>query len=395
MSRRSPGRPPSSSKPAARRPRGRRKAGFPPNVGTLFAGIHPGFEEVLAEELRALGLRPRRLDGGCEVPASPAALDALVHGSWVAGRARVQVGGAQAVNLATLADSVRKLPWRAFLVPRQPVEVEVVSTGSRLRRKDAVARKVEHAIADALRGPREVTGPPPRRPGLVHVRIVGDRAQLSLDAVGDRLHRRGWRKATGGAPVRENLASAVLRLAGWTPGETLVDPFCGSGTFGIEAARWATGRTPRLDRDGAWSDWPCLRGHRPAIPSGPGSVLAGIHVSDRADGALRATEANARRGQVLDRLRLGQVAFEDLQPPGPSGLLVANPPYGRRLGAEAGRGAWNRWGQVLQDRWGGWRVAVLAPDPDAVQRLGSGLRVATTFRHGGQPVVVAVGTLGG
>lgn len=346
--------------------------------------IHPGFEDLLVEELAELGV-PAKVDvGGVVFPASPANLVRVHAGSFLAGKVLVRMGSFKATSLAELAAGVAGQPWRAVGLSRQEVKVEVTATRSRLRFRDSMEAKVAHAVQDALRG----TGRPGLRPSEtpigVHVRIVEDRVQLSVDASGDRLHRRGWREATAKAPIRENLAAAILRAAAYRPGETLIDPFCGAGTFPIEAARRALGRTPRMGWHYPCDTWPGV-GRVPTAPPRPKVAPGLILGSDRDEGAVRASRDNARRAEVSEHVHFNHVPFEDrLPPPGAPGLLVGNLPWGLRVAesAELTR-LYSRWGEALRTRWSGWRAAFLVSDARMLGRLHPQATVVRTFEDGG------------
>lgn len=360
---------------------------------TLFVQITPGLEAALADELAELGLRPRVEVGGVEVKGGVDALYAIhLHGR-IGARVLVRVGRFGATNLEQLARNVRQVPWARWVHPRQPLDVRVAAHGSRLRHRSTVARKVEFAIQDALRGPRLSSGRPPREAATVFVRIEADRVELSVDASGELLHRRGWRLATAKAPMRENLAAAVLRLAGWQPGEPLVDPMCGSGTFPIEAATIVLGLPPGARRSFAFERWPthdpraweAFRRKRPGVLD-PSTPIVG---ADRDAGAIEAAQGNAQRARVDRRIRLERCAFRDLQSPAPAGLVVANPPYGKRIG-EVGASL-EELGRVLSAKWAGWRFALVVPEQGPTRRLGLPTEVVARFSNGGVPVALVVG----
>lgn len=364
---------------------------------TIFVQGVPGLEPALADELAELGLRGRIEVGGVELPADARAMWAVHLHSRLAGRVWVRVARFGATQLEQLAAGVRRAPWSRWAHPRQPVEVRVASSGSRLRHREAIEKKVAHAIADALRGPRLPTGRPPREPVGVLVRIVDDRVEVSVDASGDLLHRRGWRQATAKAPLRENLAAAVLRLVGWAPGEALVDPMCGSGTFPIEAATIAMGLPPGGARGFAFERWPshdaaawaAFQRRRPAVLDTSAPIVG----TDRDPGAVEAARGNARRARVADRVVLRAVDFRDLEPPAPTGLLVANPPYGERVSGAAP--VFAELGRTLRARWAGWRFALLVPDRGLLGRLRLPTRELARFRNGGIPVALVAGEVEG
>lgn len=353
--------------------------------------VHPGLEKLLATELAELDVDCEVEEGGVIIPATQRALARVHTGSRIAGRVLVRVGEFHATNLEELAARVRQLPWRAVGESGQPVEVEASCSASRLRFREVVAEKTRLAVIDALRGPRLSVLPPSKTPIGVHVRIVEDVATVSVDASGERLHLRGWREATAKAPLRENLAAAVLRSAGWRPGMPLVDPMCGAGTFPIEAARQAAGLSPRI----GWT-YPCARwsDRNPAAWAEaeraiPAAVSTPILAADRDAGAVRATTANAQRAKV--NIKVLNSPLEELEAPSAKGLLIANLPYGQRV-AEGGDldAMYARWGHVLRERWSGWRCAFLAADPRKLGRLDRRIEIVLRFENGGTPVVVGV-----
>jgi putative N6-adenine-specific DNA methylase len=356
-----------------------------------FAVAPPGLEGVVREELALLGAQGEVEPGGVSFACDRALLYRVHLHARTPARVWVRLGSFPATTLEALAAGVRRLPWATYVWPRQPIEVRAASHRSRLRHKEAVASKVELAIADALRGPRRTDGArPSKEPIDVLVRIEDDEAEISVDASGELLHRRGWRKDAGEAPLRENLAAACLWLADWAPGEALVDPMCGSGTFVIEAATLARGLPPGRDRTFAFERWPSheagrwstIRSERGAAPVP--TVIAG---SDRDEGAIRAARANARRAGVTPELVVASVS--ELVPPAPTGLVIANPPYGERVGGAVA--AWSSLGETLRARFGGWRVALLGPNANLVHRTGLALEPAVTFPNGGLRVSLWIG----
>lgn len=314
--------------------------------------------------------------------------------SRVAAGIRVRVGVVRAANPRAVTASVARLPWHGLVHPRQSVIPKVV--GQRMKgRRDSVEAAIRRGVEQALRGPRLPSGRPPRHPANVLARVDGDRIELSIDAAGELLHRRGWRKATAKAPLRENLAAAVLRLAGWTPKEWLVDPMCGSGTFPIEAGQVAEGLYPGARRRFAFEDWPShdarawasfqkQRGRK--APD-----LAGILGADRAEGALRAARSNLERSGARKVVSLEQRDVRELEPPAENGLIVCNPPWGIRIGGSSARAAWAALGATVRERFAGWRVALVGPSPDLARATGLRLDQVATFPAGGQRLAVWIG----
>ncbi len=364
-----------------------------------FASIAPGLEEALADELADIGVRGRVEPGGVRFKGNVTGLYAVHLHSRLAGRVTVEVCRVRAKTLDGLGQGVRKAAWKKYIWPGQPFEVKSTLRGSKLRHGSSVQKKVQHAIADSLRGPR-LPGPrPPREAASVIVRIIDDHAILSINASGELLHRRGWRKATAKAPLRENLAASCLRLADWNPGEALVDPMCGAGTFAIEAAGIAMGHAPGGRRSYGFERWPCFEAApwKKALSAAKKSrplddSNATILGADRDEGAIKASRSNAQRANVDRRLSFRQIAFAELMPPGDRGLLILNPPYGNRVGknSDAGR-IFKGIGDVLKANWQGWGLAILVPAPKLLGALAMDLEEQASFKNGGLNVGLYTG----
>lgn len=302
----------------------------------LFAACAPGLEEILAGELRGLGLTARAVPGGAEA-SGDAALALVCLGSRAA----------DAVAL------------RVFEGPE---------------------RELTAALAAARR--RFGAGAP------LAVRRQGGAATVSLDAAGAPLYKRGWRARVGAAPLRESLAAGLLLAAGYDGSRPLVDPMCGSGTFAIEAAALAGRRAPGLGRTFAFERWP---GHDLAATAAVRSRLAAlarapaapIHASDRNGGALRLAQKNASAAGLEAFIRFARCDAAAAALPSGPGLLIVNPPYGLRL-AEEVEVAWRALGALLS-RAPGWRAAVLAPDRPLERLLPGDPARVLRVRNGGLP----------
>lgn len=359
----------------------------------------PGFEDALADELADLGLAGRIEKGGIAITGSEPALRSICLQSRLANQVRVRVARGRAENLDDVAKVIRAGGWKAFLHPTQPLRVSVTSSGRRFRHRPSVQKKVELAIRDALRGPR-LPGPrPPRTEAVVHVRLAEGKLIASIEASGDPLHKRGWRRESGRAPIRENLAAGILRLADWDPGMPLVDPMCGSGTFVIEAATIAMRLAPGRDRSFAFELFPChdapaMKKARAATAGEPLDLEAPILGGDREEGAIHAARLNAKRAEVASRVELVMSTFHKLEPPPGPGLVVVNPPYGRRVGARSKVGATYRdFGNVMKERWSGWRLAIILPNARHTSALDLDVQEVVSFKNGSLPVGLFLGRI--
>jgi putative N6-adenine-specific DNA methylase len=293
-----------------------------------------------------------------------------------------------------------ELPWRAWLRADVPLAIRATSRASRVFHTGLIAERLRAAIARAL----GAAPPPPASADAAAARLQArfqrDVCTLSLEATTTPLHRRGYRLEGARAPLREDLAHALVLASGWLPGEALLDPFCGSGTIAIEAAGIARGlapgrlRAPALEHLALWdaSAW------RAAAAETRAAHAPAISASDRDAGAIVAARANAERAGVADAIAFERAAVTKspwLAEPGsapPSGVLVTNPPFGRRVSeAKKLETLYQALGHRAARLGPGWRVALLAHDARLARRTGLALAVAFTTKHGGLSVTALVG----
>lgn len=325
----------------------------------------PGLEPVVARELdREAEVVP----GGVRFETSLAEGLALARMLRTPSRMLLELASGRARSLQDLGDLVAEIDWSPFLDRRTPLAIHV--SGSRLGRRDVVEKKVAHVLEATLRkGP---PGPPPPEQG-VFVRIADD-VSVSLD-VGGLLHKRGWRTEQGKAPLRENLAACLLVAGGFAGDRPLLDPFCGSGTIPIEAALLAAGRSP-FTRAFPADAWPCA----PRAIESRGERSGTIAGSDSAATEIDRARRNAQRAGVA--IELDVRTIDRVERTGDSGLVVANPPYGERLGQDV-RGVYAAFGRVLRERLADWDAVFLAPDERLAAMVDRQAERITTFQNGG------------
>jgi putative N6-adenine-specific DNA methylase len=366
----------------------------------LFAACQPGLESLLARELHELGADPRPLPGGVAFPGDP--LLAMRAGLWLgtASHVLVRLGQFPCRALGELQRKATQLPWRQWLRSDVPLDVRATTKASRIYHTDAAAERVANAIADALGRVPPASRADDTEVTRVHVRFRDDVCTLSLDTTGTPLHRRGYRLDGRKAPLREDLAHALVLASGWRAGTALLDPFCGSGTIAIEAAGIALGLAPGRLRPAPMQHlarfdpetWRAAQTARPTPPSAP------IHAGDRDAGAIAAARANAERAGVAAAIEFTEQAVTAqawLQPEAApaTGALVTNPPFGLRVK----RGdrlvpLYQTLGHRAARLGAGWRVAILAHDVRLARRTGLALQAAFTTRHGGLAVTALCGT---
>jgi putative N6-adenine-specific DNA methylase len=370
-----------------------------------FAIVAPGLEPFALAEANALGLGAVLEEGG--IAWTGDARSALIAnaGLRIASRVLVRLASFDARSFAELERHARKVPWARVLTSGDAVRFRVTCKKSRLYHSDAVAQRVADAVMRVVPGVRAHGGSVgdddviEDDASLIVVRVMRDGVTVSADSSGALLHRRGYRKATAKAPLRETIAAAMIAASGWDELSPLIDPLCGSGTIPIEAAMLARRLAPGARRTFAMERWP-------TVPRGLGDqvraelaerALARTDVivvgSDRDAGAITAATSNAERAGVADDVRWAERSLSAAQfPESPKGWIVTNPPYGVRVGeADRVRDLWAQLGNVLRDRAAGWRVALLSPDAALERQLRIPLRVAATTSNGGIPVRVMVG----
>ncbi|MEP6653688.1 MAG: SAM-dependent methyltransferase [Myxococcales bacterium] len=378
-------------------------------AGTLdwFAVAAPGTEEVAAREAFRLlpGCGASAVAGGVELRGSlETAMRANLH-LRIPTRLLLRLGTIRAREFGKMRHLLARLPWSSFLPAGASVKITVSASHCRLYHTGAIEEAVRAAMGDEMgAAPPKPPAAAPGEPavaaggGLVLVRGVDDSWTISVDSSGERLHRRGWRTEGGEAPLRESLAAALLALAEWNPAEALVDPMCGAGTIPIEACTTALNIAPGLRRSFAFETWPLC--DRPTLERWAAfraeaeaarrrDLPAPIFASDRDPAAVSATRHNAARAGVDQQLTVAERALVDVQAPASTGLFIANPPYGERLGArkELPR-LYRDIGQLVRQRFGGWRSAIVVPDARLASAFRLPLQASHAFIHGGLRVTV-------
>lgn len=358
-------------------------------IQRLIAVTPAGLEQLVAREIRSLGggIGRTRVDRDrVEFEGPP---DALMRANLhlrAAARILVPLARAEVRDFGELRRVVADIPWEDYLPPGLEVRFSVSALSCRLYHSGAV----QDAIREGLLARRlKLPDGDGRNWATIDARGTNDMWTLCIDSSGPGLWRRGYRQRTAKAPLRENLAAALLLASGWRGERPLLDPMCGSGTFVIEAARIAQGRAPGLDRRFAFERFPCLDQERWAElkqqavervdPSGGGARIEG---ADAVAGAIRAARDNSRRADTVlvrfERRRIEETPKAD----GP-GLVIFNPPYGHRTGDEQAVDQWRAWRAALLDRRPGWDVVVVTPGQEMAEALGAKGRPLARFRNGG------------
>ena len=353
----------------------------------LFAIVSPGLETVCAGELAELGVSDLATTaGGIAFSGRLADLYRANLHLRVANRLVVRFGRFRCRDFPELYKQALRLPWGRFLRPGTPLVCRVTCRGSRLNHTGRVAETLQAAAGHAL---GQAAAPAGGNGQLLLVRMVDDVVELSIDSSGELLHRRGYRTNVAAAPLRETLAAGVLHLLGWRGTLPLADPLCGTGTFLLEGAMLACNRAPGLQREYAFMHWPGYRAGlwdqlcneaRRVERICPVSIVGG----DVDAGALAAARANLARAGFDKEVELSQGPLSSRPVHAGGGLVVCNPPYGKRLVTEEPLADYYATlGRDLQRAFPAWRKALLCPDPALARASGLPLRELAQLDNGG------------
>ncbi len=358
----------------------------------FFVTCPRGLERVLAAELEELGADSiQAMDGGVGFAGELATCYAINLESRVASRVLWRVGEAGYRSEHDVHEAARRIEWPRWFSPRHTIRVNVAAIKSPVKSLDFVTLRVKDAVCDVFRAARG------RRPDVdtrspdvrVHVFLTRDMATFYLDTSGEALFKRGWRSAAGAAPLRENLAAGVLKLAGWTAPTPLLDPMCGSGTFLVEAAMMALDAAPGLGRAFGFEKlanfdskaWTTLleraRARRRSSQPLP------IHGSDKSGNALKLARDNLAAAGLETAVHLKQKDILDGGPPAAAGIIVMNPPYGERLADRDELAAfYPKLGDALKQRYSGWTAYILTADLRLAKLIGLAASKRTPLYNG-------------
>ena len=264
--------------------------------------------------------------------------------SRIASRILLRIAEAPYRDEHDVYDAAKAVRWQDRFTPQQAIKVKVSAHHCPLKSLDFVTLRVKDAVCDRFqyaRGKRPIVDT--HAPDiLIAVFLDETTCTLYLDTSGDPLFKRGWRKSAGEAPIRENLAAGILRLAKWSPETLLFDPMCGSGTFVIEAALMARRVAPGFGRQFAFEkllsfEARTLNELRVELKAAEITAKPGlIHAADHSAQALASIRANLIIAGCVDAVTLHPGDVLDLPAPAEAGLLVTNPPYGQRMGDTRG-----------------------------------------------------------
>ncbi|MBQ6550967.1 MAG: class I SAM-dependent RNA methyltransferase [Lachnospiraceae bacterium] len=307
----------------------------------LIAPCHFGLESVLKREIQDLGCGISSVeDGKVRFVTDPRGIARSNIFLRTTERILVLAGEFTAVTFDELYEKTKVLDWKRWIPADGRVWVtKANSVKSKLFSPSDIQSIMKKAIVDRLKEQYHVeTVPETGAPYPLRVSIMKDRVTIGIDTSGISLHKRGYRTDTVKAPISETLAAALLMLTPWKKDRILMDPFCGSGTFPIEAALMAAGIAPGMNRSFTAEEWPNILSKRDwyeaaneAMDSVNENVRTDIVGTDIDPAAIRAAKENAARAGVSDLIRFEVRDAEKMSHPGEYGFIVTNPPYGERL----------------------------------------------------------------
>jgi len=338
----------------------------------FFAPCPRGLEAPLSAEIKELGAEDiRATDGGVHF-SGPGSLSYRVNlHSRTASRVLWRVAKARYNNEQDIYNTAFALPWIEWFDVSRTIKVNMTAIKSPLRSLDFATLKIKDAVCDNF---RESTGERPsvdtHAPDIrIHAFLEESQMTLYVDTSGDALFKRGVRQYTNIAPLRENLAAGILILSGWEPGIPLLDPMCGSGTFLIEAAQMTLNIAPGIGRHFAFEKlhtfneekWQAMRNEAIAAQK-PVEALP-IYGSDLYGDELKAARLNLENAGLLETVSLKQANVLEITAPADHGVIVANLPYGERMGElDEVRELYPKLGDVLKQKFKGWNAYLLTAD---------------------------------
>ncbi|MDQ9170047.1 class I SAM-dependent RNA methyltransferase [Oxalobacteraceae bacterium R-40] len=352
---------------------------------SYFCPCPRGMEAALAEELLEIAQHAPTLKVHNQVPGgvhcSGKLSDAYqinLH-SRIASRVLMRMAHGSYANENDIYDLTLAQPWEDWFDVDHTIRVDLTAIKSPLKSLEFTTLKIKDAVCDRF---RDIYS---RRPSVdtrtPDMRIVGfldaHNYTVYLDTSGEALFKRGWRDETGDAPLRENLAAGLLRVAGWKPGTVLFDPMCGSGTILAEAAQMVAGIPPGARRSFAFEkfngfvkeEWLAIKGNFKPNPLPTEPTIFG---SDISGDMISMARSNLLKAGIQFEVPLKQIEAQEVKPPTDvPGILLTNPPYGERIGVRGDRNIqedematafFSAFGTTLKQRFPGWKVFLFTAD---------------------------------
>lgn len=346
----------------------------------LLVPCHFGLEAVLKREIYDLGYEITKVeDGRVTFEGDEEAVCRANIFLRTAERVMIQVGRFKATTFEELFQGIKNLPWEEYIPEDGKFWVKKASSiNSKLFSPSDIQSIAKKAMVERMK--QKYHKEWFKEDGAVYpVRIflLKDEVTVALDTSGDSLHKRGYRTMTSKAPLTETLAASLIMLTPWRKDRILVDPFCGSGTFPIEAAMIAANIAPGMNRDFTAEEWTnlidrklwyeCVKEAEDMIDT---TVKVDIQGYDIDGDVIKAARENAKRAGVEHMIHFQQRAVADLSHPKKYGFIITNPPYGERLEDKADLPElYTQIGQAYQ-RLDSWSMFLITSYTDTEKYIG-------------------------
>ena len=345
----------------------------------IIAKTISGLEDALAKELEDLGATDvMKLNRAVSFTADAEMMYKVNYACRIALRILKPLFHFEILEQKDLYEKIYEFPWEDYLDAEHSLAIDAVISYTVFTNSQFVAQRSKDAIVDRL---RDKLGKRPsvdlENPDLkVNVHLFKDSCTVALDSSGQSLHRRGYRKSTGPAPINEVLAAGLVKLSEWDTVTPLYDPMCGSGTLLIEAAMLAKKMPAGYFREEwgfmKWRDfdptlWAKVKDEANAHIS---ETCPRIHGSDRAERAIESARENLRFTNLYDDITLEVKSFEDSTPPFEKGFIISNPPYDERLQIEDSLVFYKMIGDTLKRKYAGYTAWLISSDLETIKFIG-------------------------
>jgi putative N6-adenine-specific DNA methylase len=372
----------------------------------FFAIIQPGFEKTAADEMISLGFSEASLtlhEGGIEFESSIEDMWKLHLASRCLTRVLMRITVFKAIYFEKLREKLEAVPWELYLSPDTIPEFKVTCRHSRLYHSGRVEEECDAAVKTQMKKTylqKNVTADQKDHfTQTIFIRLEDDICTVSLDCSGDPLYRRGFRTKVSQAPLRETLASLILREARAWEFDAVIDPMCGSGVIPIEAALLSQGILPGARRSFSFEKWPGYPEkkyafHRKTMQEATASYHFNVYANDSDPKAIEITRSNLEQSGLSDFVELSQKDFFSLSRsdfPEKNILLVMNPPYGARIDAGNILSFYRQLRDKLRSDFADCSFAVIVP-AEAEKAFGEN-KSRVHFQNGGIRVELVVGVV--
>ena len=339
-----------------------------------FASCPRGLEKILSDELKKIkAVSMIEVDGGVSFSGSLETMYRANLESRIATRILFRLKKGEYESEEDLYNSALSIKWTSLFDVSKSIKLSTTGVKCPLKSIDFMTLRIKDAVCDQFR--KEVDSRPDvdiREPNVrIHLYLEKNEYQLYLDTSGKPLYQRGFRKSSVVAPLRENLAAGIIGLSGWTPGNVLLDPMCGSGTFLIEAAMIAQNQIPGLKRSFGFEHWKNFDSNlfsklKTEYKAKVKPIsFAKIYGSDIDLRSIRVAKTNLEEAGLAEVVQLSCKNFTEIEPPlsESENILITNPPYGERIGEDIElNSTYPIWATILKQKFAGWRTYFLTND---------------------------------